>query len=102
MKKLVKNYTTVIPVEQLVAEIHKSLAQNGALGIALEYDGHGNMSETFFKLVLNNKELPFRLPAKPERVYQALWGDKPPWEYKRYGEGWRQQAQRIVWRICNI
>jgi hypothetical protein len=53
-----------------------------------------------FKIRLNDKELPFRLPAKAERVYRALWGDKQAWEHTRYGEGWRAQAERIAWRIC--
>ncbi len=100
MKKLIKNYTTDIPVEKTTSEIQKILAQNGARGIMLEYDGNGNITDIFFKVILNNKELPFRLPAKAERVYQALWGEKQEWEYTRYGAGWREQAQRIAWRIC--
>ena len=72
MKKLIKNYTTDIPVERTTTEIQKILAQNGARGIMLEYDGHGAITDIFFKIILNNKELPFRLPAKAERVYQAL------------------------------
>jgi hypothetical protein len=100
MKKLIKNYTTDIPAERTISEIQKILAQNGARGIMLEYDGNGNITDIFFKIILNNKELPFRLPAKAERVYQALWGEKQGWEYTRYGAGWREQAQRIAWRIC--
>src|SRR5207248_3074218 len=100
MKKLIKNYTTDIPVERTTTEIQQILVQNGARGIALEYDGNGNIKDIFFKIILNNKELPFRLPAKAEKVYQALWGEKQEWEHKRYSEVWRQQAQRIAWRIC--
>src|SRR5437588_5883223 len=100
MRKMIKNYTTDIPVERTITEIQKILAQNGARGIALEYDESGNIKDIFFKIILNNKELPFRLPAKAERVYQALWGEKEEWEYKRYGQGWRQQAERISCRIC--
>jgi len=100
MKKLIKNYTTDIPVDRTITEIQKILAENGARGIALEYDGNGTIKDIFFKIILNKKELPFRLPAKAERVYQALWGEKQEWEHTRYGEGWRQQAQRIAWRIC--
>ena len=100
MKKLIKNYTTDIPVERTTAEIQNILAQNGARGIALEYDEAGTIKDIFFKIKLKNKELPFRLPAKAERVYQALWGEKLQWEHTRYGEGWKQQAERIAWRIC--
>src|SRR5947209_16655846 len=38
MKKLIKNYTTDIPVERTLAEIQELLRTNGARGIALEYD----------------------------------------------------------------
>jgi hypothetical protein len=40
------------------------LAQNGARGIALEYDGSGRIKDIFFKVRLHDKELPFRLPEK--------------------------------------
>jgi hypothetical protein len=100
MKQLIKNYTTEIPVERTMAEIQKLLADNGARGIGLEYDGSGTLKDIFFKIRLQNKELPFRLPAKAERVYQALWGGRQEWEYTRYGDGWKAQAERIAWRIC--
>jgi hypothetical protein len=100
MNKLIKNYTTDIPVERTIAEIQTILAHNGARGIALEYDERGTIKDIFFKILLNKRELPFRLPAKAERVYQALWGEKQQWEHTRYGAGWRQQAERIAWRIC--
>jgi hypothetical protein len=100
MTRLIKNYTTDIPVARTISEIQQILAQNGARGIALEYDAHGNIKDIFFKIMLNSKELPFRLPAKAERVYQALWGGKQEWEHTRYGAGWRAQAERIAWRIC--
>ena len=73
VKKLIKNHTTDIPVEQTIAEIQQMLARNGARGIALEYDDGGTIKDIFFKIMLNSKELPFRLPAKAARVYQALW-----------------------------
>jgi hypothetical protein len=99
VKKLIKNYTTDIPVTQTITEIQTILVQNGAEGIALEYR-HGTLKDIFFKIRVNNKELPFRLPANAERVYQAIWGEKYEWEHTRYGDGWRAQAERIAWRIC--
>jgi DNA invertase Pin-like site-specific DNA recombinase len=85
MKKLIKNYTTDVPVEKTIAEIQKILAQNGARGIMLEYDERGTVKDIFFRIIVNNTELPFRLPAKAERVYQALWGEKQEGERRRYG-----------------
>jgi tRNA nucleotidyltransferase/poly(A) polymerase len=90
MKRLIKNYTTAIPVERTIAEIQKLLAQNGARGIALQYDESGTIKDIFFKIMLNNQELPFRLPAKAERVYQAVWGER------------RDQEQRALWSGVTI
>src|SRR5690348_17297170 len=96
MKKLIKNYTTDVPVEKTTTEIQKILAQNGARGIALEYDGNGTLKDIFFKIMLQEKELPFRLPAKAERVYAALHGDAPQWHHTRYGQTWKAEAERIA------
>ena len=100
MKKLIKNYTTNIPVEKTITEIQKLLVQNGARGIALEYDEHGNIKDIFFKVIVNQQELPFRLPAKADKVYAALHEGTPDHYHTRYGEQWRSEAERIAWRIC--
>jgi hypothetical protein len=100
MPKLIKNYTTEIPAERTITEIQKLLAQNGARGVAIEYDEQGSIKDIFFKIIVDNKELPFRLPAKADKVYSALWGNRQRWERERYEQGWRQQAERIAWRIC--
>lgn len=100
MKKLIKNYTTDIPIEKTINEIQKILAQNGARGIALEYDGNGNIKDIFFKIILNEKELPFRLPARADKVYISLHGDATYGYKERYGKQWQAESQRIAWRIC--
>ena len=98
MNKLIKNYTTDIPVEKTIAEIQQLLVHNGARGIALEYDEQGNIKDIFFKIRLHDKELPFRLPAKPEKVYAAVFADM------QYQDKLRQErmkkAEAIAWRIC--
>jgi hypothetical protein len=100
MKKLIKNYTTEIPVEKTIVEIHKLLAENGARGIALEYDNQGTIKDIFFKIIVREQELPFRLPAKPQNVYTALHTNTPSHYHQRYGKQWEDEAQRIAWRIC--
>jgi uncharacterized protein YciU (UPF0263 family) len=100
MKKLIKNYTTSVPVEKTIAEIQKLLIENGARAIALEYDESGKLQDIFFKVVLQQKELPFRLPAKPDKVYTALHDHQPTTLEQRYGTQWRAEAERIAWRIC--
>ena len=100
MKKLIKNYTTDIPVEKTIAEIQSLLVHNGARGIALEYDESGAIKDIFFKVMVNKKELPFRLPAKADNVYAALHEGTPDHYHTRYGNQWREEAERIAWRIC--
>jgi hypothetical protein len=58
------------------------------------------LKDIFFKVAVKDKELSFRLPAKPAKVYQAMWGNRQRWESQRYGDKWKQQAERIAWRIC--
>ena len=98
MKRLIKNYTTEITVERTIGEIQKLLADNGARGIALEYDEAGLIKDIFFKIRLHERELPFRLPAKPDRVYAAVFAGM------QYQERLRQErmkkAEAIAWRIC--
>ena len=36
-------------------------------------DGLGNLTALYFKIEYQGKQLPFRLPAKPNEVYQALF-----------------------------
>jgi hypothetical protein len=52
------------------------------------------------RVILNNKELPFRLPAKAEKVYTALHEGTPDHYHTRYSKQWRAEAERIAWRIC--
>ena len=98
MKKMIKNYTTAIPVEKTIAEIQQLLAQNGARGIAIEYDERGTIKDIFFKIRLHDKELPFRLPSKPENVYAALFAGM---QYEdRLRNERMKKAEAIAWRIC--
>ena len=55
MKKLINNYTTDTPVDRTLSEIQQLLVQNGARGIALEYNESGTIKDTFFKIILTIK-----------------------------------------------
>lgn len=98
MKKLIKNYTTDIPAQKTISEIQQLLAENGARGIATEYNEKGLVTNVFFKILLNEREVPFRLPAKADKVYSSLFGNMTG-EYT-YGASRREKAQNIAWRIC--
>ena len=101
-KKLIKNYSTEIPLSRTISEIQTMLAENGATGIAFDYDGQGKLTALFFRVRHEGKDLPFRLPAKPENVYHALHGDAPRHMQTRYGEQWRKSAEMIAWRVCKL
>jgi hypothetical protein len=100
MKRTIKNYTTDVPVQKTILEIQNLLVQNGARGIATEYDSNGMLKDIFFKIMVKERELPFRLPANPDAVYAALHADALPHYHEWYGEQWKIEAQRIAWRIC--
>lgn len=75
MKKLIKNYTTDIPTHKTIAEIQQLLGENGATGVAFDYDGQGGIKAVYFRIKLKDRELPFRLPAKEQEVYDALFAN---------------------------
>jgi hypothetical protein len=85
MKRLIKNYTVDIPVERTIMEIQKNLSAKRRMRDCAGIWRNWYNPRFFFKTKLNNKELPFRLLAKAERVYQASWGEN--------SEGWKQQAE---------
>lgn len=99
MKKIyIKNYTTEKPVHETVAEIQKLLAENGAKGIYFDYADNGLLKGIIFSIDYSGKNLSFKLPAKIEEAYQALFG-KMTGEY-RYGEQRREKTAKIAWRVC--
>ena len=63
-KPLIKNYTTEIPAHQTIADIQKLLAENGATGIAFDYDGQGNIVALFFRIDYQGKSLAFRAASQ--------------------------------------
>jgi hypothetical protein len=98
MKIKLKNYTTDVPASKTIAEIQELLAKSGARGIAFEYDASGNIESLFFRLQIpNGKDVTFKLPAKPDAVYEIMFAGRPG-EYT-YGESRRQKSLNIAWRI---
>ena len=56
MKKLIKNYTTEVPLQKTITEIHHLLAENGATGIATEYDEYLK-SLAHYRILLSTPKL---------------------------------------------
>jgi hypothetical protein len=102
MKKLIKNYTTEVPLERTIIEIQALLANNDATGIMFEYDGQGKIKDVFFRIRYNDRDLPFRLPAKPQAVFDALFAKTQYAHIKEYREKYLKKAEQIAWRICKL
>lgn len=96
-KKLIKNYSTDVPVQKTIAEIQTLLANNGAEGIAQDYK-NGIITALYFKINVKNRILSFKLPVKTEDVYVSLFQNKKQeWKYK---EQRMMKASQVAWRIC--
>lgn len=85
------NYTTKVPVDNTVAEIHRILAKAGASAILNEYDQQGNISGVKFRLSIKGQEVFYELPINIPGVTGALKKDR---EYRDDAH-----ARRVAWRI---
>lgn len=100
MKKLIKNYTTDVPTDRTISEIQKMLAENGATGIAFDYDDTGTIKAVYFRIKHGEQELAFRLPAKADKVYATLYtGKNLEWKFKQQR---MESATKIAWRVCKL
>lgn len=89
------NYTTKIKPEQTIAEIQGLLSDFGVSAMMTEYDGK-QVSAVSFKMLVDGKEFPFRMPCNWRGVYEIL---KRP-EYSRIPFRDKEaQAPRVAWRI---
>jgi hypothetical protein len=84
------NYTTKIPVSRTLAEIHKKLANAGAIGILTDYENKEPCGITFCMDTPHGKVY-FKLPASIRGVSAALSRDK---QYRD-----EPHAARVAWRI---
>ncbi len=93
-----KNYMSIIEVDESITIIRRSLAAHGAQRIIFDgNDGQGNPTEMSFVIVVNQQSLSFRMPVHFERVQglvEQAWID-----YGRplRGDALVAQAQRTAW-----
>lgn len=100
MRKLIKNYTTDVPTDKTISEIQKMLAENGATGIAFDYDDTGTIKAVYFRIKHGDRELAFRLPAKADKVYATLYkGKNLEWRFRQQR---MESATKIAWRVCKL
>jgi hypothetical protein len=85
------NYTTQVPVNKTVSEVHTILAKAGANAILNEYDAQGNISGVKFRLVVRGSQVFYDLPANINGVTNVLKKDR---QYRD-----EAHARRVAWRI---
>lgn len=92
------NYTSTVPIEKTVNEIHRTLVGNGARSIVTHYNDNGQPIGIGFLAKTPLGDQGFTLPVRIDAVYEVLkrqqrQGKIPP----RFVS--REQAARVAWRI---
>lgn len=100
----IKYYTTEIAASKSISEIQGLLARSGATRVMFEYNDTGDVKALVFMLKVNDREMPFKLPAKPEAVYKILYAGKEIrfYDQKKVDEVKRKrlnQSLNTAWRI---
>jgi len=88
-------YTTQVDASKTVAEIQKCLVTHGASAVLNQYDGEGYIVSLSFQMIINDKNISFRLPSDWRPVLEILQDD--PKVTNRYCT--QEQALRGAWRI---
>ena len=97
----IKNYTTDVPVNKTVSEIHLLLADHGAKRILFDYGTDSKITAISFTIDTPQGEQAVRLPANAERVRAVLHQQRIN---QRNGsrsqiDDSQEQAERVAWRI---
>ncbi len=90
----IKNYTTIVKVDDSIQTIQKSLARAGASAIMIEYGPEANVEVITFKLRMPHGEVAFRLPGRVDGVLLALQRQKVRAQFRT-----RTHAEKVAWRI---
>jgi hypothetical protein len=98
LKKL-KNYTSEVSINKSIQKIESQLMDHGAKEI-LKIIDNGKVIGIAFIVDVNGKEIPFRLPARVERVEKKLQKEiRRP--MKGTMERIAEQAGRTAWKILS-
>lgn len=102
------NYTTQIEAETSILEIQKCLVAHGAKSVKSDYDDCGSIVALSFLILLNGREIAFRLPSDWRPVLEILEQESNKFVHQRNGKRKRAvspsfvnqaQALRVSWRI---
>lgn len=106
MSKTIKNYTSTIPASTSMARIEEMLVKAGARDIHKSYNNNQECDAIIFIMIVPGvvQPLHFKLPAKVEACYNALWkiyckSVKKPQEATK--KTIRDQAGRTAWKIIH-
>ena len=93
-----KNYTSNVPVSRTISRIEEVLARCGASHIAKEYGDGGVVVALQFMIASAGKNIVIKLPANPEKVFQAL---KAQVSKPRNGtmQRIREQSAKTAWKL---
>ena len=81
-----------------IDKIQKILSENGARKVMFDYGQNGQLVAIAFQIVLEGKEVSFRLPAMIENVVEILYGGKNKWgATKKVTEAQKEQGYRTAW-----
>jgi len=100
---VVKNYTSQVPASRSVMRIEDRLVKNGAKNILKLYEQQKLVGVAFI-VITNGTEMPFRLPARVDRVAEKL---RAAVKRPRRASGGRkstvdriaEQAERTAWAL---
>lgn len=97
----IKNYTTDVPVNKTVSEIHLMLADHGAKRILFDYGNDSKVTAISFTIDTPQGEQAVRLPANADRVRQVLREQRnnPKVRNRSQIDDSQEQAERVAWRI---
>jgi hypothetical protein len=89
------NYTTEVPVNRTIAQVHALLVEAGARSIATHYNEVGGPIGIGFMVQTFSGMRSFNLPVNSDRVLDVLQRDRKV--QPRFKT--QQQAERVAWRI---
>ncbi len=94
---MIKNYTSGVPPERSISHIEKVLVYHGAKNIFKNYES-GNLTGFAFVIRNNGKDIPFKIPARIDRVENRL---KETIKKPRKGtmDRVKDQAERTAWKL---
>lgn len=96
-----KNYTSTVNAERSLMQIEKLLIDVGATNISKSINEQKEVDGIIFMISVNGKPALFKLRARVEEVFKALWKDVSPRSIhrKEVRDNKRDQAKRTAWKL---